>query len=317
MGATVTPDLKQEFPFFVDAGGETVFGIFTRVGNPDAPGVAIMSGGLTGTSTIGRNRMFVRLARDLAGRGYHSIRLDYHGMGESTGTIEEFRLDAEQPFVDDIVGAVRWMQDQGVSRVIAVGKCFGSRMTLSSTPHIDALDGVVLIGPPVRDFGKGEKSVARLANELTMWGYFRRACRVEVAKGLFDPRRRRAYKLAARAKLRVVKSRIRRTRVAAGTPNDSSGVSRKFIEPLEDLVRRRVPVQFVYGDEDEFYAEFLKAKAGRLGRVLEQAGPLVEVTVLSGQVRGFAQGQVQDGIIDAARDWICRLEPQRAAASPG
>lgn len=303
----MVPAAGTETPIFFTAGSESIFGIFTDIGVAHAPAVAILSGGLTGTSTVGRNQMFVRLARQLATAGFHSMRLDYHGMGESTGTIEEFRLDAERPFVADILAAVDWMRAEGVSRFVLVGKCFGSRMALYSTASIDPLAGLVLIGPPVRDFGKGEKSVTRMATELSLWGFVRRAIRPHSLRGWLDPRSRRAYALAARAKLGALETRLLRRPATNAKPDPAYWVSPKFLELFEALVRRGVPIQIIYGRDDEFYQDFVKASQGRLGQLLDRAGPLVELTLLDGQVRGFAQGPVQEGIIEATQAWIGRL----------
>lgn len=304
MSESATLDLAHQ-PVFFPAGQETVFGIYTRP-VPDHLDLAVLisSGGLTGTSTVGRNQMFVRMAQRLAADGLPSLRFDYHGIGESTGVLEEFRLEVTQPFSDDIVGAAACLARHGHHRSILLGKCFGSRMALSSAALLDGLEGVVLIGAPVKDFGKGERAVTRLASEVSIRDGVRRVLQPAFLRGLADQRRRKTLARAAKAKLRALSGRLP-GRTSPAARQDLQGVSRRFLEPLEALLERGIPVQLVYGREDDFYREFLQASQhGRLARLLADHAELIEVSLTPGQVRGFVQCEVQDAIIDAACSWI-------------
>lgn len=293
----------EEKPAFFQAGPETLFGIFSRVqGLPNRTGVVISSGGLTGTSTVGRNQMFVRLARRLAAMGHPTLRFDYHGIGESTGILEEFRLDVADPFVTDIVGAAGWMRNQGIERLIVFGKCFGSRMALTAAPLIDQLHGLILVGAPVRDFGNGERGIARLATDLTVPDLAKRAFQARSIRRLADPKYRNAYAKVVLAKLRSLRS----APSAAGTSSDGPRwVSPYFVKPFKQLLERGIPIQLIHGVEDEFYQDFLTAKEqSGLGGLLERFSSQVNVAVTPGQVRGFAQVAVQDAIIEAACSWV-------------
>lgn len=317
-GSTAPP--PRQAPVFFPSGDDTIFGIVTTAvggrAGPAGSGVVIASGGLTGTSTVGRNQLYVRLARDLAADGFPSLRFDYHGMGESTGVLEEFRLDAEAPFVEDILGAARCLAELGATETILLGKCFGSRMALSSAGDLDSLAGVILIGPPVRDFGKGERTVARLATELNTVAFLRKALRPAVLRNLADRRHRTVYLRAATAKLRAVSARLRQAPAAKGR-EQAFWVSPRFFSPLEELVERGVPVQLIYGVDDDFYQDFRKAsRNGRLAELLERAGPLVEVTEIEGLVRGFAHASGQAAIIAAARQWLQGLRSRSTTPLP-
>lgn len=65
-------------------------------------GVITLTGGASITG-IDRNRLYVRLARKLAARGFYVLRFDYHGVGESMGKAQ---YDLEEPFVTDLDGAI-------------------------------------------------------------------------------------------------------------------------------------------------------------------------------------------------------------------
>ena len=51
------------------------------------------------------------MAADLADRGFHSLRLEWHGIGDSTGAIDEYIMD--EPFLDEAFGAAQLLRDEG------------------------------------------------------------------------------------------------------------------------------------------------------------------------------------------------------------
>src|SRR5574341_346327 len=102
------PDLAgpetREVPVFFPVKGEQLFGVLSiPEGASRGTGVIQLVGGsfIPGTNI---NRVAVRLARTLAARGFHVLRFDYHGVGECTGSIDAYHLDA--PFTSDLEGAV-------------------------------------------------------------------------------------------------------------------------------------------------------------------------------------------------------------------
>lgn len=291
-------------PVFFPAAGETVFGIFTAAPQPNGRAVLILSGGLHGTSTVGRNRIFLRLTSRLVADGFHVMRFDYHGIGESTGRAVSFGSD--EPFKDDAVGAIRWMQGQGITDFVLVGKCFGARMAWASAAEVEGLDAVVAVDSPMRHYGKQERTITGQA-ERSLAELTGRALRLRTMGGLVDPKRRAAYRRITRAKARQLVDRLpggsaRRADAAL------DGVSRRLVSSVEALVDRRVPVLFLYGTDDRGYREFEAAREGRLGQLIDEAGTAVEVRTIAGEVEGFAYVDIQDALIDAIADWLHRLQ---------
>lgn len=139
----------DDIPAFFAVGDETLFGVLAEpVGGENGKTVTMLTGGGYVTSTH-RNRAYVRLARRLTALGYRSFRFDYHGTGESTGTVDAFNL--EEPFVEDLRGAISWLEGRSLTQHVLVGSCFGARTALAAAPEVEELHGVVLISPPVRD----------------------------------------------------------------------------------------------------------------------------------------------------------------------
>jgi alpha/beta superfamily hydrolase len=147
----VTRDLVvDEEPLFLTSGVHELFAVLTAPA-VEARGVAVvLLWGSGAMPSFGPNRIRWRLARELAGLGYHALRLDYAGSGESTGDSAPLH-DLGAPCVADVVAAIGWLASRGLSRIILLGTCFGARAALASVPLIEGLEGVVLLAPPVWD----------------------------------------------------------------------------------------------------------------------------------------------------------------------
>jgi len=129
---------------FFPAGGETLFGVFAPAERPSIGDLAVVvlpeaiPSGMRGESAV-----VVRLARAVADAGYPTLRLDYHGVGESTGPLPVARRGA--PFLDDLDGAIEWLRDQGYRRFVVAGSCFGAHTALLAVPGRPHILGVALL----------------------------------------------------------------------------------------------------------------------------------------------------------------------------
>lgn len=112
----------------------------------DRPAIVILNSGII--HRVGPNRMFVRLARLLAGVGYLVLRFDLSGIGDSQSRSDGLApLDAA---LADIREALDSLQStRGVSRVILVGLCSGADHAIIYGGQDPRVAGVVLIDPSV------------------------------------------------------------------------------------------------------------------------------------------------------------------------
>lgn len=299
-----------EHPIFFRAGDETLFGVLTEPtsGSLGTALVLLPGGGYLGSTN--RNRLSVRLCRQAANGGYHALRFDYHGVGESTGVVERFSLD--QPFVDDLLGAVDFLERQDIGQFVIAGTCFGARTALAAAASIQGLVSVILISPPVRDFAMGDRKSTRLASGHGLIDHLRRALRPHVMRGLVQPNVRRRYARLVGAALRQ-RAAPRRAAPPYAAGDGSPPRSPDFVSTLESLVSREVRILILFGTDEDLYDDFERARSGRLGPVLRRAGSLVRVETFPGHVHGFSTIEVQDWVTDTIARWLSDAQPSAIA----
>lgn len=300
---------SEETPTYFESDRGSLFGILTRP-TAGARGVAVilLSGGGTPLSTY-RNRLWVRLSRQLAARGYHTMRFDYHGVGESDGTVDRFRLD--RPFVDDLRGALRFLESVGISRFVLVGSCFGARTALACSPDIAGLEALALIAPPVRDFEMGYRLATDLAIHMSLRAYALKAMHPRVIRRLFDPDHRRAYARIARVKCRQLAHRD-----ALGSADTTRGAIDGFVQPLAAVSLRGVPILLLYGEQDDLWDQFQRARGGLLEDLLTDPGLAIDIMTIPGEVHGLSSVRNQDAVVKILNGWLDRKVPPEAVVTP-
>jgi alpha/beta superfamily hydrolase len=294
--------MTAETPVFFGAVGAQLFGIISHPEQPNGVGVLVIQGGDTVNVSLQRNRMAVRISRELAARGYTCLRFDYHGLGESTGTVGELRLS--HPFTEDAVAAAEVLRRYQAGPVVLAGACFSSRTALSAAPLIPDVAGVLMATPPVGSYERTEAVAERMARDRSIGEYATLALRAQTAKGLTDPARRAVYVRLARSKLKQVVRKVAGG-VMPGAKDPLWWVSRQLLEPLETMAENRVPVLIAYGVEDPLLREFDRARQGTLGTILNRAGDTVQVARdLPGVIHGFPGVHGQQAFLALAFDWI-------------
>lgn len=299
----------RETPVFFDAGENTLFGIVTMPASGAAHTGLVILAGAGAPFTVNRNRVSVRLARQLADVGYATLRCDYHGAGESTGFLEGFRLDV--PFVDDAAGAVACLRSLGVDRVVLAGSCFGGRTALAAA-DVEGVEALILIAASPLDSVRGQHKSTRAAVSWGFGRYLREALRPRRIRGMFRRTSRQHYLGYANAKLKVTAAKVSgRRREASPLPMGGELVSPRFEAPMRQVIARGMPVLELYGAEDSFYEEYRAAVEGPLADVLPHA-PNVELRELPGKLHGFITLRSQDAVIEEIVAWAVR----RGATGP-
>jgi pimeloyl-ACP methyl ester carboxylesterase len=279
---SVVATATEERPVFFSAAGNDLFGIVTEpTREPKGVALVFLTGGAFIPAT-NRNRLSVRIARSVAALGYHSLRLDYHGVGESGGEIELYRLD--RPFVDDVLAAASCLRERGVPEIVLAGTCFGARTALAAAERTPGLRGVVLLAPPIRDFELDTPAGG-------------------AGPGPAPAPARQRRGLAARGR-RLYRRAFRRRRRAWS----AEGASPRFLDPLARLARSGTPVLLAYGTEDKFHE-----MRPKLAGILEVPGSQIDERIVPGRIHGLTTLAVQDAVATLIEEWLAGLDP---VASP-
>lgn len=312
MGEPAFASSRQETPVYFDHGEETLFGILTRpAAGERSVGVVLMYGGGYNMSA-NIDQFWARSARRLASEGFHVLRFDHHGNGDSTGVVNTF--DHLHPFDADLEAAIGWMNDQGLDRILLIGDCLGARACLVCAARLEGIEGVYAISVVVND-GTMDRA-QEWAATYGVGHYVRRALRLSTLRKLRDPVLRKAYVKVGRAKLKNLLGLSQEPKVVermAG-PEDRKKVnaSENFLRPVEATLRRGVTIDFVFGAEDEErIARFDDARDGQLGEIIARSGSLVEVMTLAGCLANVPDIEAQDAVVEDLAAWASSRVPLR------
>jgi len=277
----VVSRVERETAVFMPAPEGVLFGMVTPpASGPLGTAVVFLPGGGVMPWVI---RSFpVALSRRAAALGYHGMRFEYGGVGESTWPSgRNFHLT--HPAVDEVRAVVAWLEEEGIRRYVLVAFCFGAVTALAAAKDLPGLAGAALISAPSH-----HDSPSRIAADLNAWDYLRRALRLRVIKRLFQRDAWRLYR-------RLLAAKLQRRRA----PDRAESWGRKAIlEPLRALAAREIPVVLLYGDEDGDFKHLQTADPE-----LTAGGVMgVEVQLLPGRIHPFDSLDGQEALLDAVVD---------------
>jgi pimeloyl-ACP methyl ester carboxylesterase len=246
------------------------------------------------------------------------LRGDFSAEGDSTGARRVYRL--QEPLADEATAMAHTLLAHGADRVVLTGMCFGARTALAAAESVPELAGLGLLAPPVRDRAFGN----RLDRPLS-W-YVRKAFSSGGFSRLLDSRGRRSAWAMGRRKMKQLWRRAVRRGNGAPTLEDSDGdptagargrvsegMSPVFRREFEACVDRGVPMLLLFGLDDVFYDDFLKARDGELGKLLARAGSLVTVDTIEGSVHGLPTSVVQNDALTRFERWLVAAVAMRTS----
>jgi len=166
--------------------GNALVGVLTEAaaGSPSEgrPGVIFLNSGIL--HRVGSCRLHVRLARALSAAGFHALRFDYSGIGDS-----DQRRDS-LPFEESAVLETKEAMDylakaKGVQKFILIGLCSGADMAHETAVADPRVSGLVMldawayktfayqvrrIAPKLLDLGVWKNAIAVRLREATSGG---------------------------------------------------------------------------------------------------------------------------------------------------
>lgn len=248
-----------------------LFGVLTSPATgaaPDAPLLLLLNAG--SVHTVGPNRIYVEIARELARQGVPSLRLDLRNLGDS---LQDPGPDENHPYPDtavaDAMAAIAWAGEHHTGRIVVGGICSGAftaYQTAVSAPDSGATE-YLPINPLTFEWREGMSLATPPPGQVAAreTQYYRSAVR--------DPAR---WKKLARGQVdfRAIGTFIGRRfvdRVRAGASDLMAvlGVDRpsELARDLEHVVDGGRRITFVFSSSDPGL-ELLNSCAGRTVRKL-------------------------------------------------
>ena len=138
----------KETPVNFESSGKKLYGIISEPENASSDDTAVVFLHGWATYRIGPHRFFVELAREMAGKGYLSLRFDFRGRGESEG---DCTVTGLSDMIDDAEAAVRWLKSEyNCSKIVLAGLCSGGEVAVGAAAELpDCIDSLVLLSAPL------------------------------------------------------------------------------------------------------------------------------------------------------------------------
>jgi hypothetical protein len=160
----------RQIPFFAPHPDGHVAAVLTLPDGPPRGLIVTLTG--TGLYQVIGSKFCARTAARLAEDGLAAVRLDYAGVGDSTGLVPGWRITDVEEVVQQARAALDTaMKAAGVTQFAAAGTCYGSRVALRLLDDPSCV-GAVCLAPPILEFG-GWTTLRRTFRDWPVFSFVR------------------------------------------------------------------------------------------------------------------------------------------------
>lgn len=245
---------------------------------------------------VGPNRLYVKMARAWAARGYRSLRFDLAGIGDSrtAAGYASTRLYSKASTVD-VGAAIARLSELGVRRFILVGLCSGAYVAFQTALADPRVTGLVLINPRRLDWQEGETLQSAMQRSYKSSHYYRRAMLQpatygRLLKGEIDVRGI-AGRLAALTRVRAQRATRRLLGHAPAEEN--------VLANMRLLSQRGTDILLIVAESDDGL-DYLEYHIGPRGKLMASQ-PNFRMLMVAGADHTLSQTESQKTVIEAVR----------------
>lgn len=312
--------MSQQTPVtFTNRKGLQLFGILHTPSDHSSGGlgVVLLSPGVK--MRVGPQCLYRRMTEEFLRLGLSVLRFDFHGLGDSEGTLPESQLrDVYNHiqvgrFVDDTIDAMDWMQAQlGVRRFILSGLCGGAITGLLAGERDKRVVGLLGIGITAvlaaRDADASRyMTIGQLEESRGI--YFRR---------LFNPGawlRLLTFKADYRLIWRLIERSLRRRLhppaavPAAAPPPEDDDANPLFPPAFFNMLASERPMLLVFGGSDRLQWEFDEKFVNRHRERLARLPQVHQVHIVPHANHVLSLSEWQRDMLDVSARWLRRYFP--------
>jgi len=279
--------------------------------------VLLLSPGIKGR--VGPHRLYLKLSERLRSSGFHVLRFDYHGLGDSEGELSE-RVLADMynsiqggRYVGDTIAAMDWMQRiLGIRRFVGSGLCGGSISALITAEVDRRIECLVGIGLPTVLEG-GPENWARAVTQHQV-----AAMSDRYFSKITDPKawmRLLSGKSSYRVIWRVIRDRVRfRARPAddvSPTPKaEVDNTNPRFASAFMAMLQTGRPMLLYYSGADRLRAQFAENFESHHEDWLKRYRQLYEVRVVDDANHILSDPAWVAALLDGAEEWLAARYPR-------
>lgn len=303
---------------FANRDGHRLFGILHEPASPRRDlAVILLSPGIK--SRVAPHRMYCELAEAFLAQGFTVLRFDFHGLGDSEGSVENCRLADFYGSVQlgryaaDAAAAIDWTIARcQVPRVIVGGLCGGALTGLFSGAGDARVAGLFGFGVPVVLDGSNIDGTRYMSvGQL-------RGLRVRYLHKLLDvPSWIRL--LTLRTDFRLLLRALCVRREAAGPPSLADpeavrgNVNPHFRPAFTRMLADGRPILLLFAGSDRLYWEFTEKYANVFPQEIARFRDVLDVQVIADANHVFTFRKWQEQMIRVTCQWVGRRFPGAGA----
>jgi hypothetical protein len=261
---------------------------------------------------VGPERLYLRMTERLLALGLSVLRFDFHGLGDSEGTLPEEQLrDVYNHievgrYIDDTIDAMNWMQQTyGSRRFLLSGLCGGAITGLLAGGRDARVAGLLGLGiTPVLASRAADASrymtIGQLEASQTM--YLQRLFKSQAWYRLFTFQT--DNRLIRRMLVHWVRKLFGRVPPPVTPPPEDDNANPLFPSAFFDMLTRRRPMLLVFGGSDRLHWEYEEKFVARHRERLAAAPPLVDVHVVELANHVLSLPEWQADMLEVSTRWL-------------
>lgn len=306
---------------FLNSQGATLRGMLHEPDPRIARGICIMllSPGIKGR--VGPHRLYLKMAGRLVGLGFHVLRFDFAGLGDSDGAVNESVLAnvyssiQSGRYVGDTIAAMDWMEREcGVDQFVGSGLCGGSiTALLAGAGDLRMKSMLALSIPTVLD--GGEANWGRFATSQQLpgirRGYIMRLVKADAWRRFLTGQSN--YRTMWRS-LRAALPYFREASLETATVVDAvadpvDDTNPKFAPAFLTFLRSRRPMLLVFSGGDRHQWNFEEKFVARNRANLEPLTSYYEVRTIANANHILSDPAWVRELLELLVGWLDRTHP--------